>query len=144
LKKEQEVETLTNNRNPRRPLLGLLTDLWRQSTSLMRDEAELAKAEISEKISEIGTCIGSLAIGGAVLFAGFLLVLFAIVAAVALVLPEAHASWLAPLLVGAVVLLAGVLLVSAGLKKPQTANLKSSRTVRALQRDAEVVTDHIN
>lgn len=87
------METLTNSRNPRRPLLGLVTDLWRQSASLLRDEAELAKAEISEKISEVGTGIGSLAIGGAVLFAGFLLVLFAIVALVAMVLPEAHAPW---------------------------------------------------
>ncbi len=138
------METSTNSRNPRRPLLGLVTDLWRESASLLRDEAELAKAEISEKISEVGTGIGSLAIGGAVLFAGFLLVLFAIVALVALVLPEAHAPWLAPLLVGAVVLFAGGLLLSAGLKKLQTGNLKSSRTVRALQRDAEVVTDHIN
>jgi hypothetical protein len=138
------METLTNSRNPRRPLFRLVTDLWRQSASLLRDEAELAKAEISEKISEVGTGIGSLAIGGAVLFAGFLLVLFAIVALVALVLPEAHAPWLAPLLVGAVVLFAGGLLLSAGLKKLQSGNLKSSRTVRALQRDAEVVTDHIN
>lgn len=138
------METLTNSRNPRRPLLGLVTDLWQQSASLLRDEAELAKAEISEKISEVGTGIGSLAIGGAVLFAGFLLVLFAIVALVALVLPEAHAPWLAPLLVGAVVLFVGGLLLSAGLKKLQSGNLKSSRTVRALQRDAEVVTDHIN
>lgn len=32
------------------------------------------------------------------------------------------------------------LLLSAGLKKLQSGNLKSSRTVRALQRDAEVVT----
>lgn len=138
------METLTNSRNPRRPLLGLVTDLWRQSAALLRDEAELAKAEISEKISEVGTGIGSLAIGGAVLFAGFLLVLFAIVALVALVLPEAHAPWLAPLLVGAVVLFAGGLLLSAGRKKLQTGDLKSSRTVRALQRDAEVVKDHIN
>ncbi len=138
------MEALTNSRNPRRPLLGLVTDLWQQSASLLRDEAELAKAEISEKISEIGTGIGSLVIGGAVLFAGFLLVLFAIVALVAMVLPEAHAPWLAPLLVGAVVLFVGGLLLSAGLKKLQSGNLKSSRTVRALQRDAEVVTDHIN
>lgn len=138
------METLTNSRNPRRPLLGLVTDLWRQSASLLRYEAELAKAEISEKISEVGAGIGSLAIGGAVLFAGFLLVLFAIVALVAMVLPEAHAPWLAPLLVGAVVLFVGGLLLSAGLKKLQSGNLKSSRTVRALQRDAEVVADHIN
>lgn len=138
------METSTNSRNPRRPLLGLVTDLWRQSATLLREEAELAKAELSEKISEVGTGIGSLAIGGAVLFAGFLLVLFTIVALVAPVLPEAHAPWLAPLLVGAVVLLAGGLLLSAGLKKLQSGNLKSSRTVRSLQRDAEVVTDHIS
>jgi uncharacterized integral membrane protein len=138
------METSANSRNPRRPLLGLVTDLCRQSAALLRDEAELAKAEIFEKISEVGTCIRYLAIGGAVLFSGVLLILFAVVALVALVLPQAHASWLAPLLVGAVVLFAGGLLLYTGLKKLQSGNLKSSRTVRALQRDAEVVTDHIN
>lgn len=137
------METLTDSRYPRRPLLGLFTDIWRQTATLLRDEAELAKAELSEKIAEVGTGIGALAVGGAVLFAGFLLVLFAIVALVALVLPEAQAPWLAPLLVGAVVLFAGWLLLSAGRKKLQTGNLKSSRTMRALQRDAAVVKDHI-
>jgi hypothetical protein len=144
IRKEQVMEPLTNGRNPRRPLLGLVADLWRQSASLLREEAELAKAEISEKLSEVGSAIGFLAIGGAILFAGFLLVLLAVVALVGPVLPEAHATWLAPLLVGAVVLFAGGLLLYAGLKKLQARNLKSSRTVRALQRDAEVVTDHIN
>ncbi len=137
------METLTNSRYTRRPLLGLVSDLWRQSATLLRDEAELAKAELSEKISEVGTGIGALAIGGAVLFAGLLLVLSGVVALVAIALPQAQAPWLAPLLVGAVVLVAGWLLLAAGRKKLQTGNLKSSRTVRALQRDVEVVKEHI-
>ena len=137
------METLANSRHVRRPLLGLVSDLWRQSATLLRDEAELAKAELSEKIAAVGTGLGSLAIGGAVLFAGLLLVLMGVVALVAMVLPQAQAPWLAPLLVGAVVLITGWLLLSAGRKKLQSGNLKSSRTVRALQRDVEVVKDHL-
>lgn len=127
----------------RRPLTGLISDLWRDSATLLRDEAELAKAEISEKLSQLGTGIGVLAVGGAVLFAGLLLVLFAIVGLLAMVLPEEQAPWLAPLLVGAVVLFAGWLLLSAGRHKLTAGNLTPTRTVRSLQMDTELVKDHI-
>jgi hypothetical protein len=131
------------NEYRRRPLAGLISDLWRDSATLLRDEAELAKAEISEKVSQLSTGIGSLAIGGAVLFAGFLLVLFAIVGLLAQVLPEEQAPWLAPLLVGAAVLFAGWMLLSAGRHKLTAGNLTPSRTVRSVQLDAELVKEHI-
>ena len=127
----------------RRPLMALISELWRDSATLLRDEAELAKAEISEKVSQLGTGIGSLALAGAVLFAGFLLVLLAVVGLLAQVLPEELAPWLAPLLVGAVVLFAGWMLLSAGRHKLTGDNLTPRRTVRSVQLDAELVKEHI-
>ena len=127
----------------RRPLMALVSELWRNSATLLRDEAELAKAEISEKVSQLGSGIGSLALAGAVLFAGFLLVLLAVVGLLAQILPEEQAPWLAPLLVGAVVLFAGWLLLSAGRHKLTGDNLKPVRTVRSVQLDAELVKEHI-
>ena len=55
-----------------RSLASLFSDLWRETATLFRDEAELAKAEMSEKVSQVQTGAASLAIGGAVLYAGFL------------------------------------------------------------------------
>ena len=127
----------------RRPLVGLISDLWRESATLLRDEAELAKSEVSEKMSELGTGIGSLALAGAVLFGGFLLILFAAVGLTAKVLPDEQAQWLAPLLVGVVVLFIGWMLLSAGRNKLKGRNLTPSRTVRSVQRNAEVVKEHI-
>lgn len=127
----------------RRPLARLFSDLWRESAALIRNEAELAKAEISEKVSAMGTGIASFAVGGAVMFAGFLLVLFAVASGLAQVLPAEQASWLAPLIVGATVLFVGWILLAVGGSKIKTESLKPSRIARSVRRDAEVVKEHI-
>ena len=36
-----------------RTLMGLFADLWRETHTLVRDEAQLAKAELSEKVSRL-------------------------------------------------------------------------------------------
>jgi len=135
--------TPTDARYERRPLVGLVFDLWRESASLLRDEAALAKAEISEKISQVGSGIAALAAAGAVLFAGFLLILFAVVGLVALALPEEYAPWLSPLLVGLAVLVVGWFLLSVGRNKLQAKKLKPSHSMRSVQHDAQVIKEHI-
>lgn len=132
-----------NTHYQRRPLARLFSDLWRESTTLIRNEAELAKAEISEKVSAMGTGIASFTMGGAVMFAGFLLVLFAVASALAQVLPTEQASWLAPLIVGATVLFVGWILLAVGRSKIKTESLKPSRIARSFRRDAEVVKEQI-
>jgi len=135
--------TPTDARYERRPLVGLVFDLWRESASLLRDEAALAKAEISEKVSQVGGGIAALAAAGAVLFAGFLLVLLAVVGLVALALPEEQAPWLAPLIVGLAVLVVGWFLLSAGRNKLQVEKLKPSHSMRSVRHDAQVIKEHI-
>lgn len=130
-------------RPARRPLAGLFSDLWRESATLIREEAALAKAELSEKMASAGTGIASLAIGGAIVFAGFLLLLFAAVAALALALPEQYASWLAPLVVGIAVAVAGALVLSAGIRKLHAAHLLPERSPRSVRLDADIVKEHL-
>ena len=137
------MDALDSTNTQRRSLIGLFSDLWRESATLIRKEAELAKAEISEKVTAVGTGIGSLAVGGAVLFAGFLLVLFAGVAGLGQILPAELAPWLSPLIVGAAALLVGWILLAAGREKLKTENLKPSRIARSVRRDAELVKEHI-
>src|SRR5437870_2420011 len=60
-----------------RSLIALFSDLWRETSTLVHEEAELAKAELSEKVSQVGTGAVELAVGALVAFAGFIVVLFA-------------------------------------------------------------------
>jgi primosomal replication protein N len=125
-----------------RSLAGLFSDLWRETTTLVHDEAELAKADVAEKVNQAITGARSMAVGGAILFAGFIIVLFAAVAALQMVLPTEMAPWLSPLIVGVVVMLIGFIAVSSGKKDLKTENLKPSRSMDSLRRDTELVREH--
>jgi drug/metabolite transporter (DMT)-like permease len=129
--------------SPRRSVAGLVSDLWRDTTTLLRQEAELAKAELSEKISQVQTGVGALAIGGAIVFAGFLVLLSAAVAGLAQVLPPDIAPWLAPLIIGVVVLIVGFIAVAKGRKELKTSNLAPNRAAESLRRDAQLAREHL-
>jgi glycerol uptake facilitator-like aquaporin len=121
-----------------RSLVGLFSDLWRETSNLFRAEAELAKVELSEKVSQIQTALVSLAIGGAVLLAAILLLLDAAVNALAMVLPPESAPWLAPLIVGIVVGIAGLVALAKGRRDLEARKLAPARTMHSLRRDVEL------
>jgi len=125
-----------------RSLMGLFSDLWRETQTLVHQEAELAKAEISEKVSQVTTGAAEIASGGAVLFAGFIVLLFAAVGALELMLPTEHAIWLAPLIVGLIVMIVGYILLSRGRKQMQAQSLAPQRTLESLKRDARLAKEH--
>ena len=128
-----------------RPLIGLISDLWRETSRLIHAEVELATVEISEKVSEVRTGLISIAVGGAILFAGVLVLLFAAVAGVYKLLEAQteHALWAAPAIVGAAVVIAGAIAIAKGRSELKAANLAPERTLRSLQRDAQMVKEHI-
>lgn len=126
-----------------RSLLSLFSDLWRETTTLVHEEAELAKAELSEKVSQITTGAGEIAAGGAILFAGFIVLLFAAVGALELMLPTEHSIWLAPLIVGLVVMIIGYIALSRGKKQMQAESLAPRRTMESLKRDARLAKEHV-
>jgi Putative Actinobacterial Holin-X, holin superfamily III len=126
-----------------RSLIGLFSDLFRETSTLVHEEAELAKAEISEKVSQLGTGVAAIAAGGAILFAGFIVLLFAAVNALAMFLPPEHAAWLAPLIIGLLVMIVGYIALSKGRKEFKAESLKPSRTMDSLRRDTELVKGHL-
>lgn len=125
-----------------RSLMRLFADLWRETQTLVHQEAQLAKAELSEKVSQVATGAGEIAAGGAVLFAGFIVLLFAAVGALELMLDTEHSVWLSPLIVGLVVMIVGYILLSRGRKQIKAESLTPERTLESLQRDARLAKEH--
>lgn len=126
-----------------RSIISLFSDLFRETSTLVHQEAELAKAEISEKVSEVGKGIAALAVGGAIIFAGFMVLLFAASNGLALMLPPEHADWLAPLIVGLAVIVLGFIALAMGKKELSGTNLTPSRTMNSLRRDTQLVKEHV-
>ena len=125
-----------------RSLMALFSDLLRETSSLVHNEAELAKVEISEKVSQVGNGLAELAIGGLVVFAGFIVTLIAIANGLVHILPAEQADWLAPLIVGVVVMVLGFVALQRGRRNVKPDNLAPERTMESLRRDAQMVKGH--
>jgi hypothetical protein len=122
-----------------RSLATLFSDLTRDTVELIRQEIALARTELSQKVSTAQGALASMAVGAAVILAGLFLLLQALVAGLAMVLPPDMAPWLAPLLVGVVVAGIGWVMLGAGRSKLDADSLVPQRTLHSLQRDKAVV-----
>jgi Putative Actinobacterial Holin-X, holin superfamily III len=113
----------------------LFGQLTQDMTLLVRQELLLARTEITEKISRLIANVVSVAAGGVVAYAGAL----ALVAALILGLHELAdiSPWIAALIVGAVLALAGYFMLQRGLKELKRVELSPRRTVETLKDDVQ-------
>ena len=116
-----------------RSLGELFADLARDTSTLVRQEVALAKTEMTEKASKVGKDIASMAIGGAVAYAGVL----ALIAGVILGLGEFIPLWISALLIGAVVAGIGYMLIQRGRDALASEDLAPRQTIETLKEDAE-------
>jgi len=115
-----------------RSLGELFADLARDTGTLVRQEVALARTELTQKATQAGKNVGFLVAGGAVVYAGFLLIL----AAIAVGLGQLGVPWwLAALLVGAIVAIVGAVLVQRGLAALRRESLAPERTLETLKED---------
>jgi hypothetical protein len=119
-----------------RSLKDLLADLTESITTLFRQEIQLARAETSEKLTQVGVAIGAIA-GGAILALAALIVLLQ---ALVIGITEAGvpAGW-AALIVGVIVAVIAYVLIHKGTNDLKASNLAPDRTMSSLKRDAQVV-----
>lgn len=120
----------------------LISNLTKDVTSLVRQEVELAKAETSQKASRTMAAIASIALAGAILLSGFLVLLVAAVDGLGNFLPADTTPWLSALIVGAIVIIIGLIMLQSGRKKLQQQNLTPQRTVESLRSDREFAKQH--
>jgi xanthine/uracil permease len=116
-----------------RSLGDLFSDLSRETTTLVRQEVQLAKAELTQSATEAARGIGMLLAGGAVAYAGLLFLLLAIVYGL---VDAGWDAWLSALVVGLVVVAIGAILVLRARESLKPANLAPQKTVETLKEDA--------
>ncbi|RJQ87515.1 MAG: phage holin family protein [Desulfobacteraceae bacterium] len=120
-----EYEGKSENRS----LGGLISDLTSQLSTLVRQEIELARVELTQKASGMAKDAMMMGAGGALVYAGFL----ALLAAVAILLSKWMAVWLAFGVVAVVVLAAGAAFLMAGKRRLQKRDLKPTQTIISLK-----------
>jgi len=113
----------------------LMGELSQDLTLLVRQELQLAKTELGEKVSRVGGSLATVVLGGFLAYVGGL----ALVAALILVLHDlAHISpWISALIVGAVFAIGGFIAVKGGLSGLKRVDLTPRRTLETLKEDLQ-------
>ena len=118
----------------------LFSDLAQQVSDLIQTEIRLLRAELSEKITQMGAGGAEVLAGALCLFAALLILLQALV--VALTKLGLGAGW-ASLLVGVVVGALGVFLVRNGSAQLSPSNLMPTRSQEQVARDLRVAKEQL-
>jgi hypothetical protein len=111
----------------------LFTSVVTQLADLMRAEGQLARAEISEKMTLAATGLG-LIVGGAILLMPGLVVLLE--AAVAVLVENGMAPYWSALIIGGACFALGLILLLIGVRWLRAGRLVPDKTIHQLQRDA--------
>jgi putative superfamily III holin-X len=119
-----------------RSIPEVFSDLIAQLTALLRKEGQLARTEISEKISGVAAGLALAMVGAVLAMPALVILLEAIVAAL---MRTGMSMFVAALIVGGVALAIGIILLVMGLGRLKATNLVPEKTLHQLQRDAQVV-----
>lgn len=121
--------------NVNRSIPEIFSDLIGQLTTLVRKEGQLARTEISEKISSAAGGLTYVAAGAVLIMPALVILLGAMAAAL---VESGMSSALAALIVGGATLVIGVVLLMTGMGRLKAGNLVPEKTIHQLQQDAQV------
>jgi hypothetical protein len=135
------MRELSHDRSVQERSIGeLFGQLSQDMALLVRQEVQLAKSEMQQKITRATADLVSLATGGAVVLLGAL----ALTAALILILagPVGMAPWLAALLVGLVLAGGGYMMLQRGLRDLKRTDPTPRRTVESIKDDIQMAKEH--
>lgn len=122
-----------------RSIGGLLRELMLELTSLLRNEAALAKAEVSEKVSQIESGIASIVAAVVLVLVGLIGLMMAGINGLSLIWP----AWLAALAVGGGILVVGLIALAIGRSKLKSRQLALNRTSDEFRKEASFARDQV-
>ena len=120
-----------------RSLGELFSELSSNTSNLVRQEINLARAEMTQKATEAGRQAGMIGVGGVLAHTALL----ALVAALVAGLSEFMPIWVSALLVGIVLAIVGYFLIRQGVDKLKQLNPKPEQTIETLKEDKEWIKD---
>jgi uncharacterized membrane protein YqjE len=123
-----------------RTISNLLGDALSQFAKLFQNEVDLAKAELGEKVQQLGGAISFFAAGAVLVIPAVVMALFALSAALIAAGWSQPISYLASAVLAAV--LAGVLF-AVGRNRLDTRNLAPRETLRQLEKDRNTVKEMV-
>jgi uncharacterized membrane protein len=122
-------------RQQERSIGELFGQLTQDMTLLVRQEVQLARTEMSEKISRVAANLVSVGAGGFVAYLGGLALVGALILAIR-DLANISLAW-SSLIVGAVLAIIGYVMLQRGLKELKRVDLAPRRTVETLKDDVQ-------
>lgn len=124
-----------------RGVAELFGQLSQDMTMLVRQEVQLARAEMSEKLSRLTANLVSVVAGGFVAYVGAL----ALVAALILALNDlvGISPWVSALIVGAALAIAGYAMLRRGLGELKRVDLAPRRTVENIKDDVQAIRNDV-
>ena len=138
-----------NGTGPTSTIGALLTELRDEGTTLLRQEVALAKAELSETASRLGRNSAKVATGGAVAYAGGIVLLIGVGALAGrglarLGMPPDAAQWLGFVIVGAIVALIGWSMLAKAKRALRDTSLTPRETIASLKQSRRWAQDKIH
>lgn len=119
--------------DPERPLGELVGDLTRDVSTLVRQEIDLAKAELREEAVKTGKAAGMLGAAG---FAGYLVLLFLSLTIMWALADVVHIGW-AALIVAVIWAVVGAVLFALGRSRLRSVDPTPRRTVETIKEDVQ-------
>lgn len=130
-----------------RGILDLLKELSTEGQTLVRQEVALAKAELAEKAVNVGKDLAFIAAGAFVALAGGLALLYALILGLTVLLAgpldDETARWLAPLIVGVLIVVAAGALIWTGYSSLKRRDLVPRKTTETIQETKEWMKEKI-
>ena len=119
-----------------RSIGDLLSELTTETTTLVKQEIRLVKAEATQEAREAGRAIGAAVAGGAVAYTGLIAIVIGLGATIGLLFDE-EAAWIGVLLAGIVVALIGYLMFKKGLDQIKHLSPPLDTTAQTLKEDKQ-------
>ena len=126
---------------PNRSIADIFTDVINQFTTLLGKEGQLARTEISEKITQVAVGLG-LIIGGSILLTPALVILLQAGVSALIAHNIVGEPW-APLIVGGVIFVIGIILLLAGMSRLKAEALVPNKTIQQIQSDIRVAKQQV-
>jgi cytochrome c biogenesis protein CcdA len=122
-----------------RSIGALISGLLQDIRLLFTQEIDLAKRELSQKVSAVSRNAVNIVLGAVLAIAG----VFVLVAALVLVLALFMPAWVAALVLALLLIIVGGLILLMGVQKIRTMNYVPERTVRTVEEGVQRVKERV-